>query len=218
MFANRDRGPQDVPKNLKMVHDAVISGAGSTSLSLIAYNDIFPYRVQEKSKGYLRRLQETADQANYTVYKEAKDAGEKIIIGDSGQQRAVMGFFDRHWLKLAGPDAIQAAQEAGVSDADIKAMIEDGGKAFFSEAELARMSDKEKNSHNKSQHKSRRLVEWALANGWVSPFGGNRAEREHLAVTPDQFLDMVQVMEEANGLYEGSTPIFGSVKKGKTRT
>ena len=206
LLANRGREGK-VPKNLKTIHDAIISGAGSTSLSLVAYNNVFPHLVQKKSMGYAQRLFDTAINSMQKTLDRVPDNGF-VVIGDSGDNRSVMGYYDRHFMKLQKGQISEDQWNMMTPDEQAEAM----GEGFYTAEAYERLSDKAKAQHSKSLEKSRKLVEFALANGWKPPLNAHRRDRLHLRVDKDQFTNLVYGIIDGNGLlpqgYEPSVPGF----------
>ena len=202
LLANKNKGPNEVPKNLRMIHDAIISGAGSTSLALVAYNDVFPYLVQQQSHNYPTNLFETARESVIKAIQDNPDG--RFVIGDSGKHRALMGYYDRHWSKLKG--AKMDPEQLALLSPEERAIYEQEG--FFSERLLSRMSEVTRKGVDKSIERSRKIVEFGRKNGWLPPLPSNREARTHLAVDQEGFIRLVQGMLEGNGLLDGDTPIL----------
>ena len=209
LLSNSKRGPNEVPKNIRAIHDAIISGAGSTSLSLVAYNDVFPYLVQKQAQNYPNRLFKTAQESVRRVVQNA--TGDRIVIGDSGDQRALMGYYDRHWGKMKG-SALKPEQLAELSP-DEKVVYEEEG--FFPKRILDRMTPEAREGVNKSIQRSREIVEFGIKNGWVPPLPANKEKRRHLAVNKEQFIKLMLGLLEGNGLAGNDDRVlFKSNKKG----
>ena len=212
LLANKDRKPNQVPKNIRTIHDAIQSGAGSTSLVLVAYNDVFPHLVAKQARNYPARLQETAIDSVTDVIQNTPE-GNRFIIGDSGDHRSVMGYFDRHFMKLKKGNISEESWNMMSPEEQAEA----SGEGFYTKEAYERLSPSVRDQHEKGLKKSEALVAFAIQNGWKPPLETHRRDRQHLAVNQDQFRNLAQAIIEGNGMLpEGIQPIVPGFVNGRS--
>ena len=173
---NNDGSVRQVPRNIKTIHDAVLTGAGSTLIAKNAYNNVFPYQVAKAARGpngqnelaYLSRLITSMDDDIDTALDIVeKDGG--ATIGTYGKFHGVGDFFDRMWFNQKGHGTTRQQQQSG--------------------QEI--LSEDERRENNVTLAIARKL-------GWVPPTGGNDVERRGVTVSPENFAALVELIVEAS--------------------
>jgi len=171
VYANQDNKNKE-PLNVKSIHDATITAPGSTLLLYNAYNNISPHIMANNAKSIFEGLYQS-------MMDDYKNAAKDVVvnkganIGMLGKYKGLSGFFDRIYI---GSKMASRAEERG---------------RVVSEKQIA--ADKKKKAT------SDKIINYAIASGWLPPIERNRDARNNNKITPQEFNNLSRLMLEASG-------------------
>jgi len=166
------------PRNILGVHDAQITAPGSTLLAYNAYNNISPYIMTKNSKSIFESLEKSMADDYSRAVKDIKANG-KANIGMLGKYKALTGFFDKMYMNSY---AKSRAEEKGRLPKD-----KDEAKAY-------------KDFQASSKKRSQLIINKAIELGWLPPTERNNEARNNLFVSPQQWHELVGLVNESVGL------------------